>query len=49
MLKELDEETRLYYYGARYYDPRVNVWYGTDPKQEESQISALSHIALKIL
>ena len=21
--KELDEETGLYYYGARYYDPRI--------------------------
>jgi len=33
--KELDEETGLYYYGARYYDPRVSVWYGVDPKWEE--------------
>ena len=24
--KELDEETGLYYYGARYYDPRTSVW-----------------------
>jgi RHS repeat-associated protein len=24
--KELDEETELYYYGNRYYDPRTNVW-----------------------
>ena len=29
--KELDEETGLYYYGARYYDPRLSMWYGTDP------------------
>jgi uncharacterized protein (TIGR02594 family) len=33
--KELDEETGLYYYGARYYEPRVSVWYGTDPMQEK--------------
>jgi RHS repeat-associated protein len=33
--KELDEETGLYYYGARYYDPRVSLWYGTDPMQEK--------------
>jgi RHS repeat-associated protein len=33
--KELDEETGLYYYGAQYYDPRVSLWYGTDPMQEK--------------
>jgi RHS repeat-associated protein len=33
--KELDEETGLYYYGARYYDPRVSIFYGTDPLQEK--------------
>lgn len=29
--KELDEETGLYYYGARYYNPRLSIWYGVDP------------------
>ncbi|WP_436500390.1 SpvB/TcaC N-terminal domain-containing protein [Actinokineospora sp. HUAS TT18] len=29
--KELDEETGLYYYGARYYNPRTNVWQSPDP------------------
>ena len=29
--KELDEETGLYYYGARYYDPKLSVWYSVDP------------------
>ena len=29
--KEFDEETGLYYYGARYYDPRVSVWISVDP------------------
>jgi RHS repeat-associated protein len=29
--KELDPETNLYYYGARYYDPRTQVWQSTDP------------------
>ena len=29
--KELDEETGLYYYGARYYDPRASVWASADP------------------
>jgi RHS repeat-associated protein len=33
--KELDEETGLYYYGARYYDPRISIWYGADPLQEK--------------
>ena len=29
--KELDEETNLYYFGARYYDPRTSVWQSPDP------------------
>ncbi|MFZ5562400.1 MAG: SpvB/TcaC N-terminal domain-containing protein [Pseudomonadota bacterium] len=29
--KELDEETQLYYFGARYYDPRTSQWQSTDP------------------
>ena len=29
--KELDEETGLYYFGARYYDPRTSQWQSTDP------------------
>jgi RHS repeat-associated protein len=33
--KELDEETGLYYYGARYYDPRTSVWQSTDPILEK--------------
>ena len=28
--KEFDEETGLYYYGARYYDPRLSLWMSTD-------------------
>jgi RHS repeat-associated protein len=32
--KELDEETGLYYYGARYYDPRISMFYGVDPLAE---------------
>ena len=34
--KELDEETGLYYYGARYYDPKMSVWYSTDPMEEKT-------------
>jgi len=33
--KEQDEETGLYYYGARYYDSRTSVWLSMDPKAEE--------------
>jgi RHS repeat-associated protein len=33
--KELDEETGLYYYGARYYDPKASIWLSTDPKAEK--------------
>jgi len=29
--KELDEETGYYYFGARYYDPRVSTWVSADP------------------
>src|SRR5690554_4206053 len=32
--KELDEETGLYYYGARYYNPRTSVWLSVDPLAE---------------
>lgn len=29
--KEYDPETGYYYFGARYYDPRVSTWVSTDP------------------
>lgn len=29
--KELDASTGLYYFGARYYDPRTSVWQSADP------------------
>lgn len=29
--KELDEETGLYYHGARYYNPRTQLWTSPDP------------------
>ncbi|WP_302575434.1 RHS repeat-associated core domain-containing protein, partial [uncultured Duncaniella sp.] len=35
--KEFDEETGMYYYGARYYDPRLSLWMSTDPLQETAQ------------
>ena len=33
--KELDEETGLYYYGARYLNPTSAVWMSVDPKFED--------------
>ena len=33
--KELDEETGLYYYGARYMDPKISMWLGVDPLAEK--------------
>lgn len=33
--KEFDEETGLYYYGARYYDSRLAMWLGVDPMAEK--------------
>ena len=33
--KEFDEETGLYYYGARYYEPRLSLWMSADPLAEK--------------
>lgn len=33
--KELDEETGLYYYGARYFDPRISIFQSTDQMAEK--------------
>ncbi len=33
--KELDEETGLYYYSARYLDPRLSLWLSVDPLAEK--------------
>ncbi|QQO10706.1 toxin TcdB middle/N-terminal domain-containing protein [Breznakiella homolactica] len=33
--KEMDEETGLYYYGARYLDPKMSRWLSTDPAMGE--------------
>jgi RHS repeat-associated protein len=33
--KELDKETGLYYYGARYYNPKISMWVGVDPMAEK--------------
>lgn len=33
--KELDTETGLYYYGARYYDPSTSIWLSVDPLADQ--------------
>ena len=33
--KQFDEETGLYYYGARYLNPVASIWYGVDPLAEK--------------
>ena len=33
--KEFDEETGMYYYGARYYEPRLSLWMSVDSLQEK--------------
>ena len=33
--KQFDEETGLYYYGARYMNPMAGIWYGVDPLAEK--------------
>ena len=33
--KQFDEETGLYYYGARYINPVTSLWYGVDPLAEK--------------
>ena len=35
--KQLDDETGLYYYGARYMNPVASIWYGMDPLAEKYQ------------
>ena len=32
----MDTDTGLYYYGARYYDPRVSLWLNVDPLAEKT-------------
>nr|WP_308339411.1 RHS repeat-associated core domain-containing protein [Prevotella nigrescens] len=33
--KQFDDETGLYYYGARYMNPMASIWYGVDPLAEK--------------
>ena len=34
-VKEFNEETGMYYYGARYYEPRLSLWMSTDPLEDK--------------
>ena len=43
--KELDEETGLSYYGARYYNPRVSQWLSVDPKWDHPKQISMSPYA----
>ncbi len=39
----MDEETGLYYYGARYYNPRESVWLSTDPLSGYNPVMEVEH------
>lgn len=44
--KQFDEETGLYYYGARYLNPVTSLWYGVDPlaeKYPDESVYAYTH------
>jgi RHS repeat-associated protein len=44
--KELDADTGLYYYGARYYDPKTSIWLSVDPLAEKyPSISPYAYVA----
>src|SRR5690554_7694470 len=34
--KELDDATQMYYYEARYYDPRISIFISVDPLAEKT-------------
>lgn len=34
-IPELDQETGLYYYGARYYTPEIGIWLSVDPMSDK--------------
>ena len=42
--KEFDEETGLYYYGARYYDPRVSLWISVDPISNYNPLNSENYL-----
>jgi len=44
--KEFDEETGMYYYGARYYEPRLSLWMSTDPLESDFPNASTYHYTL---
>ena len=38
--KQFDDETGLYYYGARYMNPMASIWYGVDPLAEKLPLTS---------
>ena len=47
--KEFDKETGLYYYGARYMDPKISMWLGVDPMAEKyPNLTAVSYTHLTL-
>ena len=45
--KELDSETNLYYYGARYYTPEIGIWLSVDPLSDKyPSLSPYNYCAL---
>lgn len=49
--KEWDEETGNFYYGAKYYDPKVSIWLSVDPilKHHESPYSFTSNNPIMLI
>ena len=39
--KQFDDETGLYYYGARYMNPITSLWYGVDPLAEKLPLTSV--------
>jgi len=46
--KEIDRETNLSYFGARYHDSKVSLWLNTDPNMKNTQVIHLIIIVLII-
>lgn len=46
--KEWDEESRLYYFGARYYDPEAGIWLTQDPYRGQVNSPMTRHRSLYV-
>jgi RHS repeat-associated protein len=45
--KEWDSETQLYYFGARYYDPRTSLWTAPDPALDAYMTSGKAKLIIQ--